>query len=86
MLPKDGAAALLLPPNDGAALLPPHTLGRFEEGADAAVLGDLEACTTAVRAARVFTLDEMDCKSGAAAVDGFTEATPAPVVVLVWPR
>ena len=54
-----------------------NTLGRFEEGADAAVLGDLEACTTAVCAARAFTLDKMDCKSGAAVVDGLTEAAPA---------
>jgi len=57
-----------------------NTLGRFEEGADAAVLGDLEACTTAVCAARAFTLDKMDCKSGAAVVEGLTEAAPAPVV------
>ena len=43
-------------------------------------MGDLEACTTAVCAAIAFTLDKLDCKSGAAAVDGLTEAVPAPVV------
>ncbi len=41
-----------------------NTLGRFEEGADAAVMGDLEACTTAVCAAIAFTLYKLDCKSG----------------------